>query len=150
MLRSRRQFTFEATRRLAGCSLAALLLVPGCGSDGRTRYRLSGKITFAGQPIPKGIIYFDPDVAQGNDGPQGFAIIENGSFDTKNLGQGTSGGAHLARVFGCDGIEGPEAPMGRPIFPEYTLAVTLPAEESTLDLEVPRAALTPAPGRVNP
>lgn len=115
-----------------------LATLAACGSDGRTRYPLSGKVTFEGRPIPKGIIYFDPDVTK-NDGPQGFALIENGTYDTRNQGQGTSGGWHQARLFACDGVVGPEAPMGRPMFPEYSWNVEVPAAESTLDFAITAA-----------
>ena len=52
--------SFVRARRLVLLSLGALALVAlGCG-DGKG-YRLTGKVTFKGQPIPVGKIYFNPD-----------------------------------------------------------------------------------------
>ena len=41
-----------------------------------------------------------PDFVNGNDGPQGFALIKDGAFDTRNGGQGHGGGAMLIRIEG--------------------------------------------------
>jgi hypothetical protein len=117
-------------QRLVGCGVMSLLLA-GCGESGPHRYHVAGKITWRGQPIPAGILYFDPDIAAGHDGPQGYAIIQDGQFDTRNEGAGQGGGKYVLRVFGADGIPGPEAPMGKPLFPEHTQLVDLPVEDAT-------------------
>src|SRR5215475_12345122 len=44
----------------------------GCGGGPRL-YRVSGNVTFAGNPIPFGKIYFTPDGAKENSGTPGFA-----------------------------------------------------------------------------
>ena len=59
------------------CSLPASALVPaaflavvwigGCGGDKLARYRVSGKVTFQGQPVERGEITFeDPNAGQVN------------------------------------------------------------------------------------
>ena len=64
--------------------LFLICVLAGCmGDPGPKRYRVSGEITFDGKPVPHGEIVFTPDSGQGNSGPQGIAIIQNGHFDTK-------------------------------------------------------------------
>lgn len=84
---------------LAVAMVATLGSVVGCsgGGDGPTRYRASGNVSFDGQPVADGSVYFMP--AKGNSGPQGFAPIKNGKYDTKDSeGNGTVGGAHTVRI----------------------------------------------------
>ena len=119
---------------LVGLSLA------GCGRSGPPRYELSGTVTYGGQPLPAGVIFFDPDVRQGNDGPQGFAHIQDGRYDTRQKGKGQVGGPHRVRIFGFDGHPGPELPMGKPLFSEYQADHHLPRENSTRDFDVPAPA----------
>ena len=45
---------------LAASALAGAALLVGCGS-GEQLHDVSGTITFEGKPIPKGLIFFDPD-----------------------------------------------------------------------------------------
>lgn len=52
--------------------LVAVAAVVGCGSnDAPDRFHISGKVTFAGEPVPAGQIIFEPDASQQNSGPQG-------------------------------------------------------------------------------
>jgi hypothetical protein len=104
----------------------------GC-TKGEKLYRVSGKVTFDGKPIPKGNIFFDPQA----DGPQGYASILDGKYDTA-AGKGVRGGQYNIRVNGFDGKEANEAPFGQALFPEYTGTKELPAEDSTFDLEIPK------------
>ncbi len=136
-------------------SLLALLcltftLLLGCDSGGRPTYPVSGKVTWKGQPVPKGLIYFDPDVHQANDGPQGFALIVNGQYDTRSDGRNVIEGPHIVRVEGYDGQEGSELPLGRLIFSEYAFNHELPAKQSTLDIDVPENYQKSAPAFIVP
>ncbi|MCI0361291.1 MAG: hypothetical protein L0211_22645 [Planctomycetaceae bacterium] len=115
--------------------LAAAML-PGCG--GPTIYHLSGKVSFAGQPLPAGVIYFDPDYTQKNDGPQGYAFIKDGVYRTSaEGGAGVLGGPYLARIEGFDGQPGAELPLGRPLFTDFSQPLELPAADSVQNFEIP-------------
>lgn len=46
-----------------------LLLAEGCGKSGVERHNLSGQVTFRGKPLPAGLIVFEPDSRDGNEGP---------------------------------------------------------------------------------
>ena len=118
---------------------AAVCLLAGCGG-GEKLYRVSGTVTFEGRPIPKGLVFFDPDPSKGTPGTQGFANIEDGRFDTAlpDKGRGIRGGAYLIRINGFDGREAAEAPFGQALFPEHELTRDLPAEDQTFDYDVKR------------
>lgn len=112
------------------------LLVAGCGSSGPDRYNVSGMVTYAGQPIPKGEIVFEPDPQRGNQGPQGRAPINGGKFASVE-GRGVIAGPVIARVFAYDGKFNPESPNGSPLCRPYEFELELPAADSTHDLAVP-------------
>ncbi len=121
---------------LVGVGLAA----SGCGgSSGPARYRVSGKVTFKGQPVPAGRITFEPDAAKNNSGPAGYAEIKDGRYQTP-ADKGTVGGPHQVRIVGFDGRPVGESPDGTPLFPEYRTTANLPKGEGTQDFDVPAAA----------
>ena len=133
-------------------NMAALLLVAvtaaststGC-SSGRgelPRHDIQGQVTHGNQPVPVGQIIFTPDAQAGNSGPASVATIQNGRYQTQP-GKGIVGGAYRVRVHGYGGrpIEIPgegTSSQGNPLFPPYELEVTLPAEASEMDFDVPR------------
>ncbi len=85
------------------------------------------------------MIFFDPDITKKNDGPQGYAIIQNGAYSTAAPGgKGVVGGHYLARIEGFDGKPGNELPMGRPLFNDFQKAVDLPKARSTQNFDVPK------------
>lgn len=120
--------------------LVAVSLTIGCGSDdGPTRFDVSGKVTFGGKPVPAGRIQFEPDVAKGNRGPAGFAVVHDGVYNTQQQGKGTIGGPHNVLIIGFDGVADPqhELPAGRRLFPNYRTTTDLPKQSSTMDFDVP-------------
>jgi hypothetical protein len=114
------------------------LTLTGCAREEKL-YNVSGTVTYDGQPVPQGLIFFDPDATKGADGAQGFANIVDGKYNTAEMGQGVRGGAYLVRVNGFDGKPAYEAPFGNPLFPEYSGTAELPMADSTYDLDVPKA-----------
>jgi hypothetical protein len=119
-------------------SLFLALAVTGCGETGPKRYHLAGKVTLAGQPVPAGQIFFDPDISKGNDGPAGFAFIKNGTYDTRLDGRAHVGGAHQVRIQAFDGKPGSELPLGRMLVPEFSTTADLPKQKASQDFDVPR------------
>jgi hypothetical protein len=119
---------------------STLLLVCflGCSESGPPRYHLTGKVTVAGQPVPAGQIFFDPDVSKKNDGPAGFAFIKNGDFDSRLDGRPHIGGPHQVRIQAFDGKPGAELPMGRLLVPEFTTIADLQKKNSSQDFDVPK------------
>jgi len=115
--------------------LAAALAV-GCDSK-PPAYHVAGKVKFQGKEVPAGVVRLDPDLSAGNDGPQGFAQVRDGAFDTRRRGRPVAGGRYVAHIQGFDGKERPELPLGKPLFPEYTIRLDLPHQDTTKDFEVP-------------
>ncbi len=118
-----------------GWRAAAVLLlcgmVFGCADSEPKRFRVSGKVTFDGQPIPYGDVLFTPDGAKKNSGPQAIATIRDGRFDTAAVdGKGYGGGPAVIRLTGLT------SPTGKLIcVQEFT--VELPQGDAIHDIDVP-------------
>ena len=87
--------SLRRTARVGGFSPVRIAL-PGAACSSRS-IELSGEATHGGKPIPAGRIYFTPDSAKGNNGPQGFAPIKDGRYDTRNDGHGAVAGPMVVR-----------------------------------------------------
>jgi hypothetical protein len=125
------------------CGMFGLALVLGCSDLESDRQRVSGTVTFQGEPIPYGDILFTPDDAQKNSGPQGFATIRNGRFDTSSAdGKGYGGGPAVIRITGLSA-------EGGTLLCEYEFRIELPRGDSTNAFDVPaKAAARAASTRV--
>jgi hypothetical protein len=94
-----------------------------------------------GKPVPAGRIYFSPDTTKGNDGPQGFAVIHDGKFDTRKNGRAPIGGPMIVRINACEaGADPSSAMVGPHLFKDYEMAIDLPKEDSTQTFDVPATA----------
>jgi hypothetical protein len=110
----------------------ACCLILGC-TGGPKRYRVSGKVTFAGKPVPAGTIYFTPDGARNNRGPAGYAQIKDGQYDTSaSGGQGATAGPVVVKIEGSDGTN--------QLFRTQELPADLPQENTSKDFDVPAEA----------
>jgi hypothetical protein len=115
-----------AARSIAFASALAAGLLAGCQGDGLVP--IHGTVTFAGQPVPAGVVWFDPDA--GNPAAQGYALIKDGRFVTADAGgRGIKPGAYVVRVEGYDGKPAGEFPMGKPIFRDHQEKRTFAAGE---------------------
>lgn len=124
----------------------ALVTLTGCSENGPARTAIWGNVTWKGQPVPSGIVYFGPDSTKENKGPQGFALIKNGTFDTRGeRSKGCMTGPHIATIQGADG-QGITSgrPYGSSLFASYELKIDVPAEGGTIDLVVPDSAIPAA------
>lgn len=102
----------------------------GCG--GTSLNDLSGKVTFAGKPVTKGRIYFTPDAMKKNEGPQGFAEIVDGEYDTRKEGRAPVRGPVLVNVISTTA---PDV-----VFDEYRVPADLAPGASTFDLDIPASS----------
>lgn len=141
---------YTATIAIRFALLLAFASLAGCGDSGPARTAIWGSVSWKGQPVPKGIVYFGPDTSKGNSGPQGFALIKDGMFDTRaKNSKGCMAGPHKAIVHGCDGQGiGPGSPYGHNLFSPYELAIEIPAEGGEINLTVPNS-VPPAPASRN-
>jgi hypothetical protein len=114
----------------------------GCSgsSDGPTRYRIDGTVQFDNKPVPAGTIYFDPDTTKGNKGPQAYAQIVDGKYDTDKGGKGHTGGAMKVRIVG---LSAPPAATSNddspkpPLFPEFVDAIQLETKPGSRNFSIP-------------
>lgn len=104
---------------------------------GPQRHRVEGTVSFAGEPVPTGTIYFEADASRGNHGPIGLASIEDGRFVTAP-NQGPLAGPVKVRIVGYPAAD-PNVEVQWPLFPEYSTTVELVAGHLPyrFDFEVP-------------
>jgi hypothetical protein len=90
---------------------AGVSLLASCGpSNGLNLARVRGKVTFQGQPIKNGTVFFMPDEAKGTVGPPAVgSIVADGTFimSTETAGDGVIVGNHMVGITGVE--EGPSA-----------------------------------------
>jgi hypothetical protein len=94
---------------LAACPLA---LSVGCSSgNGLNLARVQGKVTFKGEPVKKGTVFFFPDGSKGTVGPSAVGGITGGSYiaSTEYGGDGVIVGTHK---IGLSGLEAATAKAG--------------------------------------
>jgi len=98
-------------------------------------------VTFQGQPIPAGEIFFQPDADAGNTGPASNADILDSRYSLPEQ-FGVLGGPYIVRITGYSNSAGSEAgPLtlrGAPMFPDYVTKINVVgAKVIELDIDVP-------------
>ena len=117
--------------------LALVLL--GCGGKPE-RVRVSGRVTFQGNPVQYGNIVFEPDPSRGNRGPQGYAKISSkGTFDTGVAGTGPCPGPQVVTIEAYPDLNSPASKKSRVVL-QYRTNVDLPSETTTQNFDVPPTA----------
>lgn len=121
--------------------LCGIVGVVGCTSESQApRYQVSGKVTYAGQPVPSGLVKFEPDLDNGGTGPGSYAPIRNGSFCTE---EGLCAGPMKVRICGFDGAphEGYDYMEALSeetrLFKEYPAQAVVKNEDTVIDFEIP-------------
>jgi hypothetical protein len=121
-----------------------LAVLSGCGGDEPfTRHRITGTVTYQGQPVERGMIFIEPadsSVGVSNQAPYGFLHIKGGKFESSTEDSPTSGTYRL-KVMGLDASQMPERGVVEgdvpTLFPTYELLVEMPPPNNHLDIEVP-------------
>ncbi len=127
-------------RHLVRLAALALLLGTLTGCGGPHHHKLSGHVTFKGQPVPAGEITLMPDADAGNKGPGVLATIKDGRYELP-LDKGHKGGPYVARLTGFDGVTPPASdepldPRGQPLFVDRVEKFELPAANTTHDFVI--------------
>lgn len=130
---------FWAPATALGIVVANLLATAGCGGgDQQERHRVSGRITFAGQPVNHGEVLFTPDATKGNSGAQGIAVITNGRYDTEgSRAPGVASGPVVVRVTALADANGK-------LLCEHEFPLDVPKGGMERDIEIPAEAAKPA------
>lgn len=129
--------------KLGFASFLLLALASGCGGA-VSGTRVTGKVTFKGQPVPAGNVYIKPDSAKGNNGHTGYATISNGAYDTGAAGgQAGPTGAVILEVEGIDPTpppgSGPDV-SATSLFSGFTKSAEISGTSSVQDIDVPAEA----------
>ena len=70
--------------------VSAAMVVLGCGDDSGlgTRYKITGKVTYKGEPVPQGTVNFIPVKPPPPEGRAATGEIKNGSYTLSTAGGG--------------------------------------------------------------
>lgn len=102
----------------AGLAFALALALPGCGpGNGLTMGRVSGVVTFKGQPVEFGEVLFVPDSDKGNSGVPSMGRIEkDGRYTmlTQDPGDGVIAGHHKVGIRALDPVPVTKEEMATP------------------------------------
>jgi hypothetical protein len=80
-------------------------------------------------------------MSTGNDGPGASAVVKNGLFKTAD-GKGATVGPHTVSIIAYDGVPNSESTNGKPLTGKpYVTSVTIPAEKSVQNFDVPSSFL---------
>lgn len=127
-------------RRMVVCVLLAA--AAGCAKS--DRYPVSGTVRVGTEAVRGGFVIIEP-VGGGNAaGPQGYAKIRDGAFDTRDGGEPAAAGPVVVRVQGW-GAPSERFPNGVPLCTAYEVRMTLEAKANTLELAVPESARVKEP-----
>jgi hypothetical protein len=120
-------------------TMSLALVLAGCSADdGQQRFRVTGSVKLAGEPVPAGEVLFTPDGAKGNSGAQGIADIKNGRYDTAgSRAPGIAGGPTIIRVTALSS-EGK-------LLAEHEVQLDLPKGDTTHDIDIPVPGAAPPP-----
>lgn len=134
-------------KSLSFALLALVAFTLGCGDSGR--YRVSGHVTFDGQPVPVGMVTFLPIGPSDRERSAGFCQIKSGQFDSR-AGRSPMEGRHRVLISGFDGVAytseiGEQVDNileGRPLFPMHVVEIDIPKAQGTvLNFDVPKTSL---------
>jgi hypothetical protein len=133
-------------RALALFSGSALIMVLGCGYDnGLQLAGVRGKVTYRGEPVKNGTVFFMPDEGKGTIGPSATASLrDDGTYvaSTDYAGDGVIVGSHkigltaleaVATNSGAPGLD-PEKDPGGSIQAKAKSASGKPARKQAADL----------------
>jgi hypothetical protein len=85
---------------------AATFVVFGCSpGNGLNLAKVRGKVTYKGEPVKNGTVFFMPDESKGTIGPPAVgSITANGSYvmSTESAGDGVIVGSHMIGITGLE------------------------------------------------
>ena len=119
-------------------------LLVSCHRDPAGRFHVTGTVTFDGETVEGGFVLFEPDLANGKDGPQGIATITQGKYSTAESNKGVTEGPHIVRIRGFRTSESGDIV---PLFPEFETKVEFSRDQLDYDFAVPTDLGDPLSGQ---
>ncbi|WP_435018891.1 hypothetical protein TA3x_000880 [Tundrisphaera sp. TA3] len=96
-------FTSKALRRARLLAVAAATLAAfACGSSGPEMARVSGKVTYKGNPVPKGTVTFLPASPEGRNATAEIQPDGSYTLQTQDPGDGAMLGDYAVTVYSHD------------------------------------------------
>ena len=125
-------------RRLSCPVLVGMLLgIAGCGGSNSSRMELQGKVSYRGQPVAAGQIYFK---SLGEKSVHAGGIIKDGVFQT-SPDYGPAPGRQEVRIIISDGrVSGDDGaffPQGKATTPDQLFEIDLLPGTKVVDFELP-------------
>jgi len=93
------------SRWLVLLTTTTFFLLASCSDNGLQLAKIHGKVTYKGQPVQKGTVFFMPDEEKGTVGPSAMGgIAADGSYvlSTDESGDGAILGSHKVGITGFD------------------------------------------------
>lgn len=118
------------TKYFATILLGFGVLCLGCAESGPVNYKLSGTITYKGDPVSKGEVFLRPV----GGGSGGFGFVRGGRYETLD-GKGFEGGTSKITFHGFQKPN--KNGQSGDLFQPYTVEVVLPEEDHVYDIEIP-------------
>jgi hypothetical protein len=119
---------------------AVACLLAGCGAgDGLDRYPVKGTVTFQGQPVKDGSIFFEPTASVGKVAPTVYLRVTGGKYEVPQK-EGPVAGKYKVVVGGKDASSttvDDGITYTKQLFEDYRFEVEIPPSNNTLDVEVP-------------
>ena len=121
-------------KKLCVCCLGVLaLLQTGCGSKG---VAVTGTVKRGGQPLPAGMLAFEPKANSGTTGAGTNLAIRDGKFEVGSEKQLTPG-TYVVRVSPETIGSGMDLKKAPPQFKPWETTVEIKSDEEPLTLEMP-------------
>jgi len=122
------------------CSVSTVLCGCSGSADSLNRFSVSGTVTFNGEPLQDGTIFFQPDSAKGNSGPGSLGEIKDSQYKIDKT-RGVLGGAYIVRITGYEPPPPATGPMpvrrGAALFPEHEQHIEIDPKSRVLDFQIP-------------
>lgn len=121
---------------------ASILMLAGCGKydNGPRQHHVFGEAFHDGKPITTGRVTFVPDEDRSNSGPPGYAIIQNGIFNTTKPGGKASVAGPIKVLVTCYGEPDANGVLPEePLFVDYAILAEIDPDQKkkSLKLEIP-------------
>jgi len=128
-------------------SLLLAVCLAGCSGDseGETGFKVSGKVTFDGEPVPAGMVVFFKEETQA----RVACVLTDGYYETQD-GKGHLGGKYEVQITAKDGVPVASDPQGTFLWMErWATEVDLKEASETKDFDVPKSEVKlPQPGDI--
>ena len=118
--------------------ILALLVAVGCSKPRTEGVDVWGNVNWDGKPVSSGMVTFTPDVTKENRGHQGWAVIKDGHFDTReSSGKAVTKGPCIVSIGHKQPSTNPSHPKGTSLIVKYDQSLEIPEESGELNFDVP-------------